>query len=198
MENSADVIYGMIAKRIRSSSMRRSAGDETEIAKHVSPNFSKKLYDQKIAHPEDAETAMRVFSEALRAAPRKSGSATSRSMETMSGASCKANLSMRTARLPAWSASSATSRRINASARRRSASNGFSISNCAATMKVSARSIPPQADTSCGRLQTPPITIYRHQAFFRRTGARHLPHRMRRGPGNVPQNPEHRQHAQNA
>ena len=25
---------------------------------------------------------------------------------------------------------------------------------------------PPQADTSCGRLQTPPITIYRHQAFF--------------------------------
>lgn len=43
--------------------MRRSArGDETEIAKHVSPNFSKKLYDQKIAHPEDAETAMRVFS----------------------------------------------------------------------------------------------------------------------------------------
>ena len=166
MENSADVIYEYDRKTdtvVFYETIRR--GDENEIAKHVSPNFSKKLYDQKIAHPEDAETVMRVFS-AFRADPRKSGSATSSSMGTMSGASCKANPSMRTARLPAWSASSATSRRINASARRRSASSGFSISNCAATMKVSARSIPPQADTSCARLQTRPITIYRHQAFF--------------------------------
>ena len=163
MENSADVIYEYDRKTdtvVFYETIRR--GDENEIAKHVSPNFSKKLYDQKIAHPEDAETVMRAF----RADPRKSGSATSSSMGTMSGASCKANPSMRTARLPAWSASSATSRRINASARRRSASSGFSISNCAATMKVSARSIPPQADTSCARLQTRPITIYRHQAFF--------------------------------
>ncbi|MFQ8735005.1 MAG: PAS domain-containing protein [Bilophila wadsworthia] len=63
MENSADVIYEYDRKTdtvVFYETIRR--GDETEIAKHVSPNFSKKLYDQKIAHPEDAETAMRVFS----------------------------------------------------------------------------------------------------------------------------------------
>ena len=63
MENSADVIYEYDRKPdtvVFYETIRR--GDETEIAKHVSPNFSKKLYDQKIAHPEDAETAMRVFS----------------------------------------------------------------------------------------------------------------------------------------
>ena len=61
MENSADVIYEYDRKTdtvVFYETIRR--GDETEIAKHVSPNFSKKLYDQKIAHPEDAETAMRV------------------------------------------------------------------------------------------------------------------------------------------
>ena len=63
MENSADVIYEYDRKTdtvVFYETIRR--GDETEIAKHVSPNFSKKLCDQKIAHPEDAETAMRVFS----------------------------------------------------------------------------------------------------------------------------------------
>ena len=63
MENSADVIYEYDRKTdtvVFYETIRR--GDETEIAKHVSPNFSKKLYDQKIAHPEDAETVMRVFS----------------------------------------------------------------------------------------------------------------------------------------
>ena len=63
MENSADVIYEYDRKTdtvVFYETIRR--GDENEIAKHVSPNFSKKLYDQKIAHPEDAETAMRVFS----------------------------------------------------------------------------------------------------------------------------------------
>ena len=63
MENSADVIYEYDRKTdtvVFYETIRR--GDETEIAKHVSPNFSKKLYDQKTAHPEDAETAMRVFS----------------------------------------------------------------------------------------------------------------------------------------
>ena len=63
MEHSADVIYEYDRKTdtvVFYETIRR--GDETEIAKHVSPNFSKKLYDQKIAHPEDAETAMRVFS----------------------------------------------------------------------------------------------------------------------------------------
>ena len=63
MENSADVTYEYDRKTdtvVFYETIRR--GDETEIAKHVSPNFSKKLYDQKIAHPEDAETAMRVFS----------------------------------------------------------------------------------------------------------------------------------------
>ena len=63
MENSADVIYEYDRKTdtvVFYETIRR--GDETEIAKHVSPNFSKKLYDQKIAHPEDAETAMQVFS----------------------------------------------------------------------------------------------------------------------------------------
>ena len=63
MENSADVIYEYDRKTdtvVFYETIRR--GDETEIAKHVSPNFSKKLSDQKIAHPEDAETAMRVFS----------------------------------------------------------------------------------------------------------------------------------------
>lgn len=63
MENSADVIYEYDRKTdtvVFYETIRR--GDENEIAKHVSPNFSKKLYDQKIAHPEDAETVMRVFS----------------------------------------------------------------------------------------------------------------------------------------
>lgn len=63
MENSADVIYEYDRKTdtvVFYETIRR--GDENEIAKHVSPNFSKKHYDQKIAHPEDAETVMRVFS----------------------------------------------------------------------------------------------------------------------------------------
>ena len=63
MENSADVIYEYDRKTdtvVFYETIRR--GGENEIAKHVSPNFSKKLYDQKIAHPEDAETVMRVFS----------------------------------------------------------------------------------------------------------------------------------------
>lgn len=63
MENSADVIYEYDRKTdtvVFYETIHR--GDESEIAKHVSLDFSKKLYDQKIAHPEDAETAMRVFS----------------------------------------------------------------------------------------------------------------------------------------
>ena len=156
----------MIAKRIRLSSMRRSAGGtKTRLPNTYPPTSARNFTIRKLPIPKMRKRSCGC-SRAFRADPRKSGSATSSSMGTMSGASCKANPSMRTARLPAWSASSATSRRINASARRRNASSGFSISNCAATMKVSARSIPPQADTSCARLQTRPITIYRHQAFF--------------------------------
>ena len=163
MENSADVIYEYDRKTdtvVFYETIRR--GDETEIAKHVSPNF-KKLYDQKIAHPEDAETAMRVFS------GTQGGSAEVRLRNLkingdyvwclLQGQPVYENGAL--ARVVGIIRDITENKR-----RRRSASNGFSISNCAATMKVSARSIPPQADTSCGRLQTPPITIYRHQAFF--------------------------------
>ena len=198
MENSADVIYEYDRKTdtvVFYETIRR--GDENEIAKHVSPTSARNLTIRKIAHPEDAGNghagvlrAFRRIREVRLRNLKLNGDyvwcSPARPTRHENGA------------LAAWSASSATSRRINASARRRSASSGFSISNCAATMKVSARSILHRQIRHVHAFKRVLLRYTDIRHFFRRTGARHLPHRMQRGPGNMPQNHEHRQHAQNA
>ena len=63
MENSADVVYEYDRKAdsvVFYETIRMEDGNE--IAKHVSRGFSKSLYEQKIAHPDDADAAMRLFS----------------------------------------------------------------------------------------------------------------------------------------
>lgn len=63
MENSADVVYEYDQKTdtvVFYETIRVKSGNE--IAKHVSSGFSKRIYEQRIAHPDDAEAAMRLFS----------------------------------------------------------------------------------------------------------------------------------------
>ena len=199
MENSADVIYEYDRKTdtvVFYETIRR--GDETEIAKHVSPNFSKKLYDQKIAHPEDAETAMRVFS------GTQGGSAEVRLRNLkingdyvwclLQGQPVYENGAL--ARVVGIIRDITENKRISQEKER--LQRIFDLE-----LRRDYESIC-QINPSTGRyvMWTPSNASYydipTSGIFSEELAHRHLPHRMRRGPGNVPQNPEHRQHAQNA
>ena len=199
MENSADVIYEYDRKTdtvVFYETIRR--GDETEIAKHVSPNFSKKLYDQKIAHPEDAETAMRVFSGI------QGGSAEVRLRNLkingdyvwclLQGQPVYENGAL--ARVVGIIRDITENKRISQEKERLQRIFDLELRRDYESICQINPSHRQIRHVDAFKRLLLRYTDIRH--FFRRTGARHLPHRMRRGPGNVPQNPEHRQHAQNA